>query len=53
VVVLTPCRRLIHTSKLYGSFLFFMIFRVFSPDFSYVSLEEFFFDSFYRFGVLG
>jgi hypothetical protein len=27
-----------------------VIFRVFLPDFSSVSLEEFFFDSFFRFG---
>jgi hypothetical protein len=31
-------------------FFFFVIFRVFSPDFSSTSLEEFFFDSFYGFG---
>jgi hypothetical protein len=36
--------------KLYGSFFFFVIFGVFSPDFSTVSLEEFFFDSFHGFG---
>jgi hypothetical protein len=37
-------------SKLYGSFFFFIIFGVFSPDFSSTSLEEFFFDSFHGFG---
>jgi hypothetical protein len=33
-------------SKLYGSFFFFVIFRVFLPDFSSTSLDEFFFISF-------
>jgi hypothetical protein len=37
-------------SKLYGSFFFFMIFGVFLSDFSSVSLEEFFYDSFHGFG---
>jgi hypothetical protein len=36
--------------KLYGSFFFFMIFGVFLPNFSSMSLEEFFFDSFHGFG---
>jgi hypothetical protein len=36
--------------KLYGSFFFFVIFRVFSSDFPSVSLEEFFFDFFHGFG---
>jgi hypothetical protein len=38
-------------SKLYGSIFFFLIFRVFSPDFSSAGLEEFFFDSFRGFGA--
>jgi hypothetical protein len=57
VAVSTPCRHLILSIKLIfvresPSCMdhFFMFFRVFSPNFSSASLEEFFFDSFHGFG---